>query len=100
MSDFFLNETQAQLQKALFGFSDEFEQKTNKRIRNVFAGINTEYLDEFVSEALKQTKISSGPASQLFNGKDKLKDIGNMIKPDKEIESISPSKSKSVTISW
>ena len=23
MSDFFLNETQAQLQKALFGFSDE-----------------------------------------------------------------------------
>ena len=79
MSDFFLNETQAQLQKALFGFSDEFEQKTNKRIRNVFAGINTEYLDEFVSEALKQTKISSGPASQLFNGKDKLKDIGNMI---------------------
>jgi cytochrome P450 len=79
MSDFFLNETQAQLQKALFGFSDEFERKTNKRIRNVFAGINTEYLDEFVSEALKQTKISSGPASQLFNGKDKLKDIGNMI---------------------
>ena len=79
MSDFFLNETQAQLQKALFGFSDEFEQKTNKRIRNVFAGINTEYIDEFVSEALKQTKISSGPASQLFNGKDKLKDIGNMI---------------------
>ena len=53
MSDFFLNETQSQLQKALFGFSDEFEQKTNKRIRNVFAGINTEYLDEFVSEALK-----------------------------------------------
>jgi cytochrome P450 len=79
MSDFFLNETQAQLQKALFGFSDDFEKATNKRIRNVFAGINTEYLDEFVSEALKQTKISSGPASQLFNGENRLKDIGNMI---------------------
>ena len=79
MSDFFLNETQAQLQKALFGFSDEFEKKTNKRIRNVFAGINTEYLDEFVSEALQQTKISSGPASKLFNGENRLKDIGNMI---------------------
>mgnify|MGYP001195350242 CR=1 FL=1 len=79
MSDFFLNETQAQLQKALFGFSDDFEKKTNKRIRNVFAGINTEYLDEFVSEALQQTKLSSGPASQLFNGENKLKDIGNMI---------------------
>lgn len=79
MSDFFLNETQAQLQKALFGFSDEFEKKTNKRIRNVFAGINTEYLDEFISDALKQTKISSGPVSHLFNGKELLKDIGNMI---------------------
>tara|TARA_B100001094_G_scaffold197641_1_gene191686 strand:+ start:368 stop:1861 length:1494 start_codon:yes stop_codon:yes gene_type:complete len=79
MSDFFLNETQAQLQKALFGFSDDFEKQTNKRIRNVFAGINTEYLDEFISEALKQTKLSSGPASKLFNGENKLKDIGNMI---------------------
>ena len=57
MSDFFLNETQAQLQKAMFGFSDEFEQKTNKRIRDVFAGKNVEYLDEFVSSALKETKI-------------------------------------------
>ena len=27
MSDFFLNETQAQLRKFMFGFSDEFEQK-------------------------------------------------------------------------
>ena len=79
MSDFFLNETQAQLQKALFGFSDDFEKKTNKRIRNVFSGINTEYLDEFVSGALQQTKISSGPASKLFNGENRLKDIGNMI---------------------
>ena len=79
MSDFFLNETQAQLQKAMFGFSDEFEQKTNKRIRDVFAGINTEYIDEFVSGALKETKISSGPASELFQGEDKVKDIGNMI---------------------
>ena len=79
MSDFFLNETQAQLQKAMFGFSDEFEQKTNKRIRDVFAGINTEYIDEFVSGALKETKISSGPASELFQGKDRVKDIGNMI---------------------
>ena len=40
MSDFFLNETQAQLQKAMFGFSNEFESKTNKRIRDVFSGIN------------------------------------------------------------
>ena len=49
MSDFFLNETQAQLQKAMFGFSDEFEQKSNKRIRNAFVGIDIDYLEEFAS---------------------------------------------------
>ena len=80
MSDFFLNETQAQLQKAMFGFSDEFESKTNKRIRNVFSGINVEYLDEFVSGALKETERSSGPASRIFQeSDDKMKNIGNMI---------------------
>jgi cytochrome P450 len=80
MSDFFLNETQAQLQKAMFGFSDDFEKKTNKRIRNVFSGINIEYLDEFTNEALKETLKSNGPASLLFqNSTDKLKNIGNMI---------------------
>ena len=80
MSDFFLNETQAQLQKAMFGFSDDFERKTNKRIRNVFSGIDIDYLDEFTNEALKETLKSNGPASILFqNSTDKLKNIGNMI---------------------
>jgi cytochrome P450 len=80
MSDFFLNETQAQLQKALFGFSDDFERKTNKRIRDVFAGKNVEYLEEFVSSALKEAKVSSGPASKIFNGSSDIqKNIGNMV---------------------
>ena len=80
MSDFFLNETQAQLQKAMFGFSDEFEQRTNKRIRNAFAGIETEYLAEFSQDALKETINSDGPASKLFHdSKDIQKNIGNMI---------------------
>lgn len=80
MSEFFLNETQAQLQKALFGFSDEFEQQSNKRIRNVFAGINTEYLEEFTTEALKETKKSNGPASVYFQSSNDLeKNIGNII---------------------
>ena len=35
MSDYFLNETQAQLQLVLFGFNKDFEQKTNKKIRDV-----------------------------------------------------------------
>ena len=80
MSDFFLNETQAQLQKAMFGFSDEFESKTNKRIRNAFQGIETEYLSEFAQSALEETRTSDGPASKLFHGsKDINKSIGNML---------------------
>ena len=86
MSEFFLNETQAQLQKAMFGFSDDFEQKTNKKIRDVFAGKNVEYLDEFVSSALKETHLSSGPASKIFQDSSVIQDplvlqknIGNMI---------------------
>ena len=80
MSDFFLNETQAQLQKAMFGFSDEFEQKTNKRIRNAFSGIESGYINEFSIQALEETMRSNGPASLLFhNSKDIPKNLGNII---------------------
>ena len=80
MSDFFLNETQAQLQIALFGFSDEFEQQTNQKIRNVFAGIQPEYIKEFTKIALEETMKSNGPASQLFQeSNDIQQNIGNMI---------------------
>jgi cytochrome P450 len=80
MSDFFLNETQAQLQKAMFGFSDEFESKTNKRIRNAFQGIETEYLNEFAHNALEETVISDGPISKIFHkSKDVEKNKGNML---------------------
>jgi cytochrome P450 len=80
MSDFFLNETQAQLQKVMFGFSDEFEIQTNKRIRNAFAGIETEYLGEFSKIALEEASKSDGPASKLFNNsKDIKKEMGNML---------------------
>ena len=43
INEFFLNETHAQLQKAMFGFSDEFENRTNKKIRDTFSGDNEEY---------------------------------------------------------
>ena len=80
MSNFFLNETQAQLQKAMFGFSDEFEEKTNQNIRNAFAGINPEYIYEFTEEALKETMKSNGPASCLFHNSENIpQNIGNMI---------------------
>ena len=83
MSDFFLNETQAQLQKAMFGFSDKFEEKSNKRIRDAFVGIGTEYLEEFSKTALKEAIQSQGPASKLFHSSNKPKDLekalGNII---------------------
>ena len=81
MCDYFLNETQAQLQLVLFGFSKEFEQKTNKKIRDVFAGINTDYSKEFALNALDETLKSNGPLSQYFKtSKEKIeKNIGNML---------------------
>lgn len=38
ISDFFLQETQAQLQLSLFGSDSEFEQQTNRLLRNCFSG--------------------------------------------------------------
>lgn len=38
MHEFFLHEAQAQLQLALFGMDEEFMEKTNKNIRDVFSG--------------------------------------------------------------
>ena len=51
MSDFFLNETQAQLQLAMFGFNNEFQEKTNQKIREAFSGINPDYIQEFTKLA-------------------------------------------------
>lgn len=80
MSDFFLHETQAQLQVGMFGFSNEFQEKTNKRIRDAFAGIDTGYTDQFSYEALQETQKASGPLSKLFNlSENELKNKGNML---------------------
>lgn len=79
LSEFFTNETQAQLQLVMFGFSKDFEQKTNKKIRNAFLGINTNYIDEFGEEALLEINNSNGPLSKLFDSANHKKNIGNMI---------------------
>ena len=80
MCEFFLHETQAQLQLAMFGFSDEFQEKTNKKIRDAFAGIDVGYTDQFSVEALHETQSSKGPLSQLFDlSEDELQNKGNML---------------------
>lgn len=79
ISDFFTNETQAQLQLVMFGFSNEFEKRTNQKIRNAFLGIETEYIDVFCKESLAEVETSDGPLSSLFDSDDIKKNIGNMV---------------------
>ncbi len=81
MSDYFLNETQAQLQLVLFGFDSEFENQTNKKIRDAFSGKNTDYTKDFSINALKETKKSKGPLSLYFqNNNNSLEtNIGNIL---------------------
>ncbi len=67
ISEFFLNETQAQLQLAMFGFSPQFEKQTNKKIRNAFSGINTDYIYEFSEKALEECYHSDGPLSKILS---------------------------------
>jgi cytochrome P450 len=64
--EFFLNETMAQLQLSMFGFSNEFQEKTNKKIRNSFNGNNVEYANEFVSSLLEEIKKSNGSLSKAM----------------------------------
>ena len=69
MSEFFLNETMAQLQLALFGVSNEFQEKTNKSIRDAFGGKTRGYAREFAFNLLDKIKDSKGPLSEAMNSR-------------------------------
>ena len=56
----------AQLQLALFGFSNEFQEKTNKKIRDAFNGNNVEYANEFVPSLLEEIEKSNGSLSKAM----------------------------------
>mgnify|MGYP003682155657 CR=1 FL=1 len=82
INDFFLNETMAQLQLAMFGFSNEFQEKTNNRIRNTFSGNEPDYAKEYFYDFLEELKDGSGPLTESFNSripKDKKELYGNSI---------------------
>ena len=80
INDFFLNETQAQLQLSMFGFSDEFQEKTNKKIRDVFSGKNTEYAEEFVQTVIQELQLSNGPLSEVIQTSKDLEQLaGNIL---------------------
>lgn len=84
INEFFLNETHLQLQKAMFGFSDNFEKKNNKKIRDVFSGHNKEYKQYIVKDLLEEINKSDGPLSKSLKSRDidsktKLEDAGNAL---------------------
>ena len=70
INDFFLYETLSQLQLAMFGFSEDFNNKTNLDIRNGFAGLKEEgYMREYSKKFLEEIKKSSGPLSINLNNR-------------------------------
>jgi cytochrome P450 len=82
INDFFLNETMAQLQLAMFGFSNDFQQKTNKQIRETFSGKRLDYAKEYFVDFLEELTYANGPLSKAFNTripKNKKEQFGNAI---------------------
>jgi len=80
INDFFLNETMAQLQLAMFGFSNEFQEKTNDKIRKAFNGSEPDYTKEYFYDFLEELKDGSGPLTEAFSTripKDKKELFGN-----------------------
>ena len=67
----------AQLQLAMLGFSNQFQEKTNKKIRNVFSGEKSNYSKQYYLEFLEEVKKSNGPLSSVFQN--------NLMKTKKEL---------------
>ncbi len=70
MNDFFLNETQAQLQLSMFGVSNEFQEETNKKIRDAFAGSGKKgYTREFAFKLIDELNLPNrnvGPLGKVL----------------------------------
>jgi cytochrome P450 len=73
INDFFLNETQAQLQLALFGLSNEFQEETNSKIRDAFSGDGQiGYARDFAFKLIDELENSNGPLSQAIKERGKV----------------------------
>ena len=70
--EFFLNETMAQLQLALFGFSNDFQEETNLKVRKAFLNNDPIYARKFISSFLNEIKTSHGPLSKSMIERNKL----------------------------
>jgi hypothetical protein len=82
--EFLLNETLAQLQLALFGFSNNFEKETNSKIREVFRGKNLKYARNYGFSVLNEIHKAKGPLSKAMTNresefKSKKEEFGNAL---------------------
>lgn len=62
-SEFFLREAQAQLQLCMFGFSPEFEQQTNSKVRRALQTSDERYLKRWATTALQ---TGDGPLAEAL----------------------------------
>jgi cytochrome P450 len=67
INEFLLNETHAQLQLAMFGFSKNFEKNNNKEIREMFSNYNPKTVNTTVNKLMDEIKNSNGPISKVIN---------------------------------
>lgn len=67
--EFFLNEAMAQLQLAMFGFSNKYQEETNKKARAVFCEKDAPKAREFVGSLQKEIQHSIGPLSRAMKSR-------------------------------
>ena len=67
INEFLLNETHAQLQLAMFGFSKKFEEEKNKEIREMFYNYNPKTGLHTIKDLNQEIKKSNGPISEVIN---------------------------------
>lgn len=81
INEFLLNETHAQLQLAMFGFSKKFEKEKNKEIREMFNNYNPKTALNTIKDLNEEIKKANGPISDIINERhsnnNKREHIGN-----------------------
>ena len=66
MSEFFLNETMAQLLLAMFDVSIDFQNKFNSNIRKMFYNQDLNFANKYYRELLKELKYTHGPLGKIL----------------------------------
>ena len=98
--EFFLNETMAQLMLAMFGFSNKFQEETNKKIRSAFLTNDPIYARKFISSFFKEIKKSGGPLSNFMKERNKYHNNKNELIGNSLIFPFAGHDTTANTLSW